>query len=79
MICLKIYQKDNQIRLKCREIVQLGNLYETPIQSTKLDILWCATAYKNPARTLGINDFKRKMFAVPYNESSMVFAPLKIF
>jgi hypothetical protein len=79
VVCLEVQKKENEIQLTCRELFQLGNFYETPINSTKLNIYWCQSSYNSAKKIISIHDISRKMFAIPCNETSMVFSPLRKF
>lgn len=77
-VCLKIFSgNNNQPILKCRVLSSLGDFYETPTKSTKLNIHWCETKYKAPAKLLEIHEIKQKLFRIPFDSTSMYFAPLK--
>lgn len=79
VVCLKITSSNSKPVFKCRELLSLGDFYTIPINSTKLDIYWCATTYKGVARNYNVEEISRKMFAVPFDEYSMVLSPLKRF
>lgn len=79
VVCLEIYSENSKPSFKCRELEPLDEFYTIPICSTKLDIYWCSCAYKNASRILTLDQISRKMFAVPFDEFSMVFSPLRRF
>lgn len=79
VVCLKIVKEHNNLIVKCRQLKSLGDFYSTPIKSEKLKIFWCETSYQSSAIYLKFDEFSRKMFAVPYDCTSMVFTPLRKF
>lgn len=77
VVCLKIQRVANELVITARELFQIGDFYKNPISSTKLNIYWCMTTYCAAIKTLSIKEISRKMFAIPFDESSMVFSPLQ--
>jgi hypothetical protein len=77
-VCLGILKnsKDEPV-FKARKLKSLGDFYNLPVNSTKLNIFKCATSYVGSSIYLKHSDVLCKMLAVPYSYSTMVFVPLK--
>lgn len=79
LVCLKIIKSHHDVVFECKELKILGDLYQLPIESRKIDMYVCESTYEGERRKFHLYDIKRKMIGLPHNEKSMVFAPLKCF
>lgn len=69
--------KKNETIFKVRKLKKLGNLYDLPVNSSKLYIYECATSYDGIVTHLNHSDIFYKMLGIPYTSYSMAFVPLK--
>lgn len=77
--CQKISIKDNILTFRCQELVKHGEFFEFPIKASKLNYFWCTTNCFAVEKDFLLEDLSRKLFGMPFEDSTLVFALLRKF